>query len=119
MGASGADLPGFAGSLALSLLSLGLVCLAAYLTVRWLARRGGGRSNGYIRVLGRCFLEPRRSVYLVEVAGRCFLVGVGDGPMSLLAEIERTALPAEDRSEGRSGSAFADVLSKLLRRDRR
>lgn len=116
MGASGADLPGFAGSLALSLLSLGLVCFAAYLALRWLARRRGGRSKGYIRILGGCLLEPRRSVYLVEVAGRCFLVGVGDGPMSLLAEIERTTLPPEDRSAGGSGSAFADVLSRLLRR---
>jgi flagellar biogenesis protein FliO len=61
-------------------------------------------------------LEPRRSVYLLEVAGRCFLVGVADGPISLLAELDRTALPAEDRSERRSGSAFADVLAKLLRR---
>jgi hypothetical protein len=25
--------------------------------------------------LGRCFLEPRRSVYLIEAGGRCFLVG--------------------------------------------
>ena len=119
MGASGADLPGLAGSLALSLLSLGLVCFAAYLSIRWLARRGGGRSDGHIRVLGRCLLEPRRSVYLLEVAGRCFLVGVSDGPMSLLAEIDRTGLPADDPGEARSGSAFADVLARLLRRGQR
>jgi flagellar protein FliO/FliZ len=113
MGASGADLPGFAGSLALSLLSLGLVCLAAYLAVRWLARRTG-RSDGAIHILGRCSLEPRRSVYLLEVGGRCFLVGVGDGPMSLLAELDRTALPAAE--PGSAGSPFADILAKLLRR---
>jgi flagellar biosynthetic protein FliO len=113
MGASGADLPGFAGSFALSLLSLGLVCLAAYLAVRWLTRRAG-RSDGAIRVLGRCPLEPRRSVYLLEVGGRCFLVGVGDGPMSLLAELDRAALPAV--TPGRTGAPFADILGKLLRR---
>jgi flagellar biosynthetic protein FliO len=99
--------------------SLGLVCLVAYLAVRWLAHRGGGPSSGHIRILGRCFLEPRRSVYLLEVGGRCFLVGIGDGPMSLLAEIDHTSLPAKDGSEGVSGSSFADVLGRLLRRSKR
>lgn len=81
-------LPGFAGSLALSLISLGLVCLVAYLALRFLNRRGGlGRPRGPIRILARCPLEPRRSLYLVETAGRCFLVGVGDGPMTMLADL--------------------------------
>jgi flagellar biosynthetic protein FliO len=116
MGASGSDLPGFGGSLALSLLSLGLVCLVAYVMLRWLARRGGGRSDACIRVLGRCYLEPRRSVYVLEVGGRCFLVGVGEGPMSLLAEIDRAVLPPASGSEARSGSSFAEVLSKVWRK---
>jgi flagellar biogenesis protein FliO len=40
-----------------------------------------------MRVVGRLPLELRRSVYLIEVRGRQFLVGVGEGPMSLLAEL--------------------------------
>jgi len=114
MGASGSELPGFGGSLALSLLTLGAVCLVAFVLLRWLGRRGVGRSDDCIRVLGRCFLEPRRSVYLIAAGGRCFLVGVGDGPMSLLAEIDEATLPACDRTVGRSGSAFADILAKVM-----
>ena len=45
-------------------------------------------------MIARCPLEPRRSVYLVQAAGRCFLVGVGDGPMSLLAELDPAAVKA-------------------------
>ena len=116
MGPSGSELPGVGGSLALSLVSLGLVCLAAYVVLRWLGRRGVGRSDDCIRVLGRCFLEPRRCVYLIAAGGRCFLVGVGDGPMSLLAEIDEANLPPSRQGAGGSGSVFADVLAKVMRK---
>ena len=82
------------GSVAMSLVSLGVVCVLAYVALRWLAGRGVGRPTGAIQVLARCPLEPRRSVYLIETAGRCFLVGVGDGPMSLLAEVDRATVAA-------------------------
>jgi len=119
MGAPAADLPGFEGSLALSLLYLSAVCVAAYVMLRWFARRGAGRSDACIRIVGRCSLEPRRSVYLIEVGGRCFLVGVGDGAMSLLSEIDRTTLPVEYQRAERPMSSFAEVLSKVLRKGRR
>jgi flagellar biosynthetic protein FliO len=116
MGASGADLPGFGSSLALSLISLGVVCLVAYVVLRWLGRRMSGRADATIRVLGRCFLEPRRSVYLIAAGGRCFLVGVGDGPMSLLAEIDESTLPTTSPETAGSGPGIAAILSRMLRK---
>ena len=89
------------GSVAMSLASLGVVCVLAYVALRWLAGRGVGRATGAIKVLARCPLEPRRSVYLIETAGRCFLVGVGDGPMSLLAEVDRSLDPSADADRDR------------------
>jgi flagellar biosynthetic protein FliO len=105
------------GSVAMSLASLGVVCVLAYLALRWLAGRGVGRPTGAIKILARCPLEPRRSVYLIETAGRCFLVGVGDGPMSLLAEVDRATVAdaAATATERRKG-AFADVLARVLPR---
>jgi flagellar biogenesis protein FliO len=44
-----------------------------------------------MRVLGKLVLEPRRAIYMVEVGEHCFLVGVGDGPMATLGEVERPA----------------------------
>ena len=32
-------------------------------------------------------------MFVIEAAGRCFLVGVGDGPMALLAELDADKLP--------------------------
>jgi flagellar biogenesis protein FliO len=72
---------------------------------------------GALKILARCPLEPRRSVYLIETAGRCFLVGVGDGPMSLLAEVDRaTVADAAATATERPKGAFADVLARVLSR---
>jgi flagellar biosynthetic protein FliO len=112
---SSGSLPGLGGSLAVSLVSLGVVCLLAYVALRFLSRRGVGRPNGPIQVLARCPLEPRRALYVVQTAGRSFLIGVGDGPMTMLAELGtaevQASLPVAER-----GSRFADVLGRVLGR---
>jgi flagellar protein FliO/FliZ len=112
-----AQVPGLGwGSLALSFVSLGAVCVIAWAALRFLAGRGVGRAAGAIRVVARCPLEPRRSVYVIEVAGRNFLVGVGDGPMALLAELDGAALSVPAPAAPASGAAFADVLARVLGR---
>jgi len=116
MGGSGSELPGVGSSLALSFISLGVVCLVAYWALRWLGRKGVGRSSGNLRVVGQCYLEPRRSVYLIEAAGRCFLVGVGDGPVNLIAEVDRAAVAEQPAVSSNNGSGLAAVLSKMFRR---
>lgn len=109
-------MPSLSGSIALSFISLGLICLAAYVLLRWLSRRGIGRgTGGPLRVVARCTLEPRRSVYLVEAAGRCFLVGVGDGPMALLAEVDAAAVA---RTTEAPQAGFAEVLARVMGRTR-
>ncbi len=99
----------------MSLVSLAVVCLLAYVALRWFSRRGAGRSEGPVRVLARCSLEPRRAVYLLRVAGRCFLVGVGDGPMSLLAEIDPAAVTSEIGAGApvQGSFRFAEMLSRF------
>ena len=115
MGADPATLPGIGWqSLALSLASLGVVCLVAWGALRLLAGRGFGRATGAVRIVARCPLEPRRSVYVIEAAGRCFMIGVGDGPMAVLAELDADKLPRAEPSMVR-GARFAEVLSRALR----
>jgi flagellar biosynthetic protein FliO len=111
-----AALPSFGwDGIALSFVSLGVVCLVAYLALRFLAGRGVGRAVGAVRVLARCPLEPRRSVYLIEAAGRCFLVGVGDGPMALLAEVDADKAKAAAALPAPNGS-FAEIVGRMLHR---
>src|SRR5947207_11354136 len=94
-----AQVPGLGwDSLALSFASLGVVCLVAWGALRLLAGRGVGKASGAVKVIARCPLEPRRSVYVIEAAGRSFLIGVGEGPMTVLAELDgeklKSAIPA-------------------------
>jgi flagellar biosynthetic protein FliO len=115
MGDSAAQIPGIGWeSLTLSFASLGVVCLVAWGTLRLLAGRGIGKASGAIRVVARCPLEPRRSVFVIETAGRCFLVGVGDGPMALLAELDADKVKVLVGSG--SPLSFGDVLARALGR---
>lgn len=119
-------LPGLGSTLATSLLSLALVCLLAYVTLRWLSRRAGGRLErggpGPLQVLARLQLEPRRAVYLVRVGARGLLLGVGDGPTTLLAELPGEALrelgleAPLTRSGTPTPGRFGELLSGLLGR---
>jgi flagellar biogenesis protein FliO len=111
------QLPGLGwDSMALSFASLGVVCLVAYFALKLLAGRGVGKGlgRGAVRVLARCPLEPRRSLYLIETAGRCFLVGVGEGPMALLAEVDvaKVDIPAAVPAL----KSFRDILDRVLNR---
>jgi len=117
MGESAAQIPGIGWeSLVLSFASLGVVCVVAWGTLRLLAGRGVGRASGAIRVVARCPLEPRRSVFVIETAGRCFLVGVGDGPMALLAELDADKLPRQPEAASVS-ARFAEVFARVLGRE--
>ncbi len=75
------------------LVGLTVASALALLALRAVARRDSTTAG--MRVVGRLPLEPRRSIYLVEVSGRCFVVGVGDGPMTMLAEVEAPASDAQ------------------------
>jgi flagellar biosynthetic protein FliO len=108
------SLPGLGwSSVMLSLASLGVVCLVAWGALRLLAGRGVGKASGAVRIIARCPLEPRRSVYVVEAAGRSFLIGVGDGPMTVLAELDGDKLRATAETPV-AGPRFAEVLARLL-----
>ncbi len=74
------------------LIGLTAACAAALVLLKRHARARAETAG--MRVVGRLTLEPRRSIYLVEVGGRCFMVGVGDGPMTMLGEVEAPATTA-------------------------
>jgi len=113
---AGGQLPGLGwSSVALSFASLGVVCLVAWGALRLLAGRGVGKASGAVRVVARCPLEPRRSVYVVEAAGRCFLIGVGDGPMAVLAELDAERIKGDVETAVPS-LRFAEVLARALGR---
>jgi flagellar protein FliO/FliZ len=93
------------GTVGLQLLKA-VAVLAAILVAVWAFRRfaaprlGLGPRAGRMRIVERLPLEPRRSLYLVEVDGVAHLIGVSEGSVRLLDRPERPA-PSEAGGESR------------------
>jgi flagellar protein FliO/FliZ len=69
--------------------ALAFVCALAVGALKLLApRRSAG---GTMRVVEKLPLDARRSLYVVEVDGRRLLLGAGDGPLTLLRELQPEA----------------------------
>lgn len=117
-GAPPPELPtGYGAALLQTLLALIAVCILAWVVLRWASRKGFamGSTSGRVRVLERVALDPRRSLYLVQVGDRVLLLGAGEGASpALLAELDPDALP---EAPAAPKLAFADVLARLRGRD--
>src|SRR6478736_5361290 len=80
-----------------SLLVLGAVCIAAFVAVRLFGRllsTGRARGAHLLDVVARVPLEPRRSLYVVEVAGKTLLVGTSEMGLSVLSELDASEIKA-------------------------
>ncbi len=110
-----------------TMLALGLVCGLAYLVFRFaLPRLTTARSaNSMVRVVDRVGLDPRKSLYVVEVAGRWLLIGASEAGVHLVSELDAaSAVEAAEELELRRGApspsveaarrAFADRLARLM-----
>jgi flagellar biogenesis protein FliO len=103
VGASYGDL------LVTSLIVLGAVCIAAFVAVRFFGRvlaTGRARGTHMLDVVARLPLEPRRSLYVVEVAGKTLLVGTSEMGLSVLSELDA----AEVKSRVMPRQSFADLV---------
>ncbi|NVB80594.1 MAG: flagellar biosynthetic protein FliO [Kofleriaceae bacterium] len=92
-----------------SLLVLGAVCIAAFVAVRLFGRllsTGRARGTHLMDVVARVPLEPRRSLYVVEVAGKTLLVGTSEMGLSVLSELDASAV----RSRVEARPTFGDLV---------
>src|SRR3954453_12513744 len=93
-----------------SLVVLGVVCIAAFVAVRVFGRllaTGRARGAHLMDVVARVPLEPRRALYVVEVAGKTLLVGTSEMGLSVLTEL--------DGSEVRARVAARPTFGELVR----
>lgn len=86
------------------------IAVLAWLVLYAGRRVGLARDEQHLRLRGALRLDARRSVYLVEVAGRVLVVAAGEGGISKLAELRREELGEETVPAVRS---FSDVLQRL------
>lgn len=111
----------YAELLLTSLLVLGLVCVLAWALSRFgasrLRRAWRGRAYGPIQVVARAPLDVGHSLYVVKVAGKAVLLGVGESGINLLGELDCQDLnTALGEASMRPDRGFAAVLRAALGR---
>lgn len=113
-GAAGAS---YGDLLITSLLVLGGVCIAAFVAVRVFGRllaTGRARGAHLMDVVARVPLEPRRSLYVVEVAGKTLLVGTSEMGLSVLTELDA----GEVKARAVPRTSFVDLVRDALAKRR-
>ncbi len=91
MPGSGVEVASYGDLLITSVVVLGAVCIAAFVVVRVVGRwmtTGRTRGASLLDVIARVPLEPRRSLYVVEVAGKTLLVGTSEMGLNVLSELD-------------------------------
>lgn len=71
----------------------------------------GPKKNFFI--FDRVSLEPQVSLYLVKVAQKIFLIGVGGKRVVLIESLRAENFPEANLSEIKSGKKFADFLGRF------
>lgn len=95
-------------------LFLGIIVVLAVLSIRYLAKRTQVAQKGGIQVVAARQVAPNRSVQVIDVQGKRYLIGVGD-QVTLLAEMELDSeLVPEDGPELAAGRPFGRVLADAL-----
>jgi flagellar biogenesis protein FliO len=110
------DAGGYGWFLFETLLILALVCLGAWLVIRFGVKRlypGVGARGGPLRLVARLPLEPRRTLYIVEAGKKMFLVGTGEqGSLTNLGELDPREVEAAEAMAPAPHRSFLDLLRK-------
>ena len=116
-------LPDFGAQLVKMLLVLAallaLLIVLAKLLPRWIAPKGPKGADGLLEIVERRAVDAKKSLLLVRVAGRFYLVGSSDAGLQPLSggELDQAALRAlvdasgEGQGEGQ-GASFAERLAE-------
>ena len=100
-----------------SVVVLVAVCIAAFVVVKLVGRflaTGRVRGAHLLDVIARVPLEPRRSLYVVEVAGKTLLVGTSEMGLSVLTELDA----GEVRARAVPRQSFGELVRAAWQRRR-
>ena len=100
-----------------SLVVLMAVCIAAFVVVKLVGRflaTGRVRGAHLLDVIARVPLEPRRSLYVVAVAGKTLLVGTSEMGLSVLSELDA----GEVRARAVPRQSFGELVRAAWQRRR-
>ncbi|NLY70538.1 MAG: flagellar biosynthetic protein FliO [Clostridiales bacterium] len=101
-------------SLFLALIGIALVIVFTYFASKWYARRmlpiAGGR---HMKVIDRLVLSKTASIYIIEVQGEQYLVGVSEKNVEILKQLEQPiVIPRTDFETKNLKNLFQTFLHK-------
>lgn len=109
-----------------TIFALALVCGLAYLIFRVIMPRlvVNYNTNNMVRIVDRIGLEARKSLYVIEVAGKYMLVASSESGVQFIAELDAPSakLAEEEILKNRQlpgntafGKSFADKLNEVIK----
>jgi flagellar biosynthetic protein FliO len=110
-----------------TIFALVIVCGLAYLIFRVILPRLAVSygSNNMVRVVDRIGLDARKSLYVIEVAGKWMLVAASESGVQLIAELDPSSAKIAEEEivkqrqlpQGTAfGKSFADKLNEVISR---
>lgn len=103
---------GYGGMLLKMVLSLAVVCIVAFVALKWGLQRFANTQNqdGHMKVLARLNLEPRRALMVAQIGPRILVLSSSEAGIHLLTELDpedADVFLAADKK-----SAFEGALAK-------
>lgn len=95
------------------IVSLVLILVLAVFSIRFLARRANVSAKGSIRVLAARQVAPNRSVQVISVQNRKFLIGIGN-EVTLLADVSEDYPDPDEGDPLQAEPDFSVVLAQKL-----
>ncbi len=100
---------------------IGLIYLSMYFLKKINSRAaGGGIIGDTIKIIGRTFLSPKQSLYLVKIGDRYAIIGATEQSVSMIGELsekEAAKFESQGKTPGDTSprSRFAEVLKGIIR----
>ena len=112
-----------------TIFALALVCGLAYVIFRVILPKLGanfGAGDNMVRVVDRIALDARKSLYVIEVAGKWMLVASSESGVQLICELDAAEAKSAEQALARYRPApaggtgppksFADKLNEVISR---
>ncbi len=113
------SMPGMVLRVALAMGLIVLLIVGAVYALRSLGARGRAETRGGVRVLDRCYLAPKRALYMVRMAGRVVVVGVTENSITPVLELspeEGERMYPDGPSTPAESGRFSGILKSMTER---
>jgi flagellar biosynthetic protein FliO len=110
---------GIFGTIVKLLLALAVVVGLIYVSI-FLLKRLSGRSlsdtEQLIKVVGKSYLTPKQSLYIVKLGLKYAVLGVGENSVNLIKELTSEELESLKPTTDNKPRNFQDVLKSMLKK---